>query len=62
MVTHIEPLVYSIRQVAEMLNVTRNTVRSMLADGQLTEIRVRGSIRIPRQEIERILTPGDRND
>jgi excisionase family DNA binding protein len=55
MTTHTDPLVYSIRQVADMLSVNQMTVRRMLADGELTEVRVRRSIRIPREEIARIL-------
>jgi excisionase family DNA binding protein len=62
MPTHTEPLVYSIRQVADMLSVNMHTVRRMIDDGELSEVRVRRSIRIPRSEIERILNASTQND
>jgi excisionase family DNA binding protein len=43
----------TVNEVADELNVSTRTVRRMIADGQLTARRVRGSRRIPDQELDR---------
>jgi excisionase family DNA binding protein len=47
------PLLATPREVAQTLNVSRETVYRMAAAGQLPTVRVRGSIRVPVQALER---------
>jgi excisionase family DNA binding protein len=41
-------------EAARTLNVSRGTIYRMAADGQLPTVRVRGSIRVPVRELERL--------
>jgi PTS system nitrogen regulatory IIA component len=43
------------RQVAEVLQVSEQTIRRWIADGTLPAFRVRGEYRIPREVIERMI-------
>ena len=40
-------------EVAELLGVSRDTVKRMVRDGELPVVRLRGSVRIPRKALER---------
>lgn len=49
--------IYTVREVAEILRVSRTTVKRMIKRGDMkaTKINSRGDYRIPREEIEKIL-------
>jgi excisionase family DNA binding protein len=49
-----EPLAFSIRQVAQLVQVHQNTVRAMLRKGKLTGVRIGSVWRIPRREMLRL--------
>ena len=60
--THCYPKAfYSVQEVAALLRFTSETVRDMIAAGQLAALRIRRSkrnrYRIPASELVRILTP-----
>jgi excisionase family DNA binding protein len=48
-------VVYTIEEAAKILKVSSATIRRMIDDGDIKVIRVRGQIRIPKDEIDRIL-------
>jgi excisionase family DNA binding protein len=47
--------VYTVSEAATLLKVSIATIRRMIDDGQLRAIKVRGQLRIPKEEIDRIL-------
>jgi excisionase family DNA binding protein len=49
-----QPLLVTPQQAAQALAVSRETVYRMAAAGQIETVRVRGSIRVPVQAIERM--------
>ena len=50
----------TIRQVADILNVSTDTVRRRIADGTFRAVKIARSVRIPRSEIEKLLqTPSE---
>lgn len=54
-----QPLVYTVAQVAQMLQVTRASVLNWIREGRIAAIRVSPrSTRIRRDELERILAHG----
>lgn len=48
-------VVYTIEEAAQILKVSTATIRRMINDGDIQVIRVRGQIRIPKEELDRIL-------
>lgn len=46
---------YRIRAVCAMLDVSEKTIRRMIANGQLKAKRIGGSIRIPHEELAKII-------
>jgi excisionase family DNA binding protein len=48
-------VVYTIEEASKILKVSSATIRRMIDDGDIKVIRVRGQIRIPKEEIDRIL-------
>jgi excisionase family DNA binding protein len=49
-------LAYSIPQTAEILGVCPRTVASMIKDGSLYSVKIRGCRRIPKASIDRLLS------
>jgi excisionase family DNA binding protein len=50
-----EPRFLTVDQAARQLRVTISTVRTMIARGELTAVRVGKHLRIPVSEIDRVL-------
>lgn len=48
-------VVYTIAEAAKILKVSEATIRRMIDAGEMKAIRVRGQLRIPKEEIDRIL-------
>jgi excisionase family DNA binding protein len=49
---------YTLRDSARLLNVSERTLQRMAADGELRVVRLRGAVRIPALEIERLCREG----
>ena len=47
---------FSIKDTAEMLDVHPRTIKRAIKDGQIVITRIRDAVRIPRKEIDRLLT------
>ena len=47
---------YTVREVAELLAVSRSTVERLLADRTLTSVKVRRAVRIPAAEVDALIT------
>lgn len=45
---------YKIEEVAQILTVSRRTVYRLIEDGELPVVRVRRSVRIRREDLERL--------
>jgi excisionase family DNA binding protein len=55
----VEPLLYSIKSVAERLNVSKDTVRRLISDGELGQlVRIGRNVRIQASELEAFLALG----
>ncbi len=52
---HMADVVYTLEEVAKILKVSTATVRRMIEDGTLKAIRVRGQLRIRKEELDKIL-------
>lgn len=52
----VERIALTIVEVATALGVSSKTVRRMIADGELRAIRIRESVRIPRAELDRVVS------
>ena len=48
----LDRLALSQAETAELLGVSRDTVKRMIRDGDLPVVRLRGSVRIPRRGLE----------
>lgn len=46
---------YKIKEVAELLRLTYETVRTMIADGQLLAVRIRGTWRIRQDHLDKFM-------
>lgn len=46
---------YTVAEAAKFLAVSEETVRRMIADGELSGVKVRGSWRIKRESLEKYL-------
>ena len=46
---------YTVREVAELLAVSRSTVERLLADRTLTRVKVRRAVRIPAAEVDALI-------
>jgi putative molybdopterin biosynthesis protein len=49
-------MVYTVEQVADILQVSANTVRKLIKEGKLKTVRVGVQIRITQQELDRFLS------
>jgi excisionase family DNA binding protein len=56
----IEPLLLTIPQAATALHVSVGTIWNMFSDGELAFVKIRGSRRIPIEEIKRVASHGTR--
>src|SRR6516165_8247580 len=54
-VSRSEPLAYSVSKTAEVLGCSGNTVRRMIASGQLRSVRLCGRVVVPVLAIEELL-------
>jgi len=54
-----EPMVLTVKQVCERLNLSRSKVYELLAAGRLHAIKVGRMTRIPRQELERFIVSAE---
>jgi excisionase family DNA binding protein len=48
----------SIAQAAELLGLSRDTVRRLLAVGELASVRIGAAVRIPRADVDRLVARG----
>jgi excisionase family DNA binding protein len=48
----------SIAKAAEQLDVSRDTVRRLLAAGELRAVRIGTSVRVPRADVDRLVARG----
>lgn len=48
-----EKLLYSIMEAAALLNVSDDTIRRMIASGELNAVKVRGQWRIKKESIDK---------
>jgi excisionase family DNA binding protein len=48
-------VVYTVEEVAKILKVSTATVRRMIDDGELKAIRIRGQIRIRKEDLDKLL-------
>lgn len=55
-----EKKLYRPEEVAEMLGIKTSTIRKWIFDRRLTVIKVGRSVRIPSQEVERVIRKGIR--
>lgn len=53
--TTVEPRVYDVRTVAELLSVTRNHIYDLCRAGELQHIRLGRRVVIPKQAVEDLL-------
>ena len=51
-----EPLLYTRRQVAALLNLCEKSVWQLTRDGRLPAVRLGRSVRYAREDIERLIT------
>jgi excisionase family DNA binding protein len=51
----VEKLLFSVREVAQMLGFSRAKVYELLASGQLDSVKIDGSRRIPKQAVEDLI-------
>jgi excisionase family DNA binding protein len=56
----LEPLAFSIRQTAQLAQVSEGTIRRMIRSGNLTGVRIGWVWRVPRQEVFRICEKGSK--
>lgn len=50
-----EPTVYTLDEVAEILKVSRSTVRNLIRRGELRPVKIGNSVRVTAEELHRIL-------
>lgn len=53
------PLVLSVEEAAEILQIGRNGCYALVASGQLAVVRIRRRIVVPRQSLEKLLGDAD---
>jgi len=53
-------LVYSPAEVATLLRRSRRTVYELLRTGELPAVKIRGTWAVPKQEIDKLLTPAEK--
>ena len=56
------PELLTIQEAAEILRVARSTVYALIAAGELPRVKIRRSVRIRREDVERIAREGTGND
>ena len=57
----VEPQLFTVAEVAELLSVRISTVRTWLANGELSGLKLPGGDwRIRKEELDKMLTRGDR--
>lgn len=52
-----QPIVYTLDETAEILKISRSTVRNMIRRGELHPVKIGSSVRITAEELHRILHP-----
>ncbi len=52
-----ETLVYTLDEAAQLLKVSRSTVRNLVRRGELHPVKIGNSVRITAEELHRILHP-----
>lgn len=50
-----EKAAYKISEIAELVSLSEKTIRSLISSGKITAIKVGGSVRVPHEELVRIL-------
>lgn len=50
-----EPIVYTLDETAELLKVSRSTVRNLIRRGELHPVKIGNSVRVTAEELHRIL-------
>lgn len=50
------PLVLTISEATEALRIGATTLRAAIKEGEIRSVRIRGTLRIPRYEVERLLS------
>lgn len=55
------PSILTVRECAEYLRLSDKTVRKMIWEGKIRPLRLRGAIRIRRDDLERAINPSYRN-
>jgi excisionase family DNA binding protein len=50
-----EPIVYRVKEVEALLQLSRSTVYELIRSGELPSIRIGRSVRVPREALERWL-------
>lgn len=53
----LESLVYTLDETAELLKVSRSTVRNLIRRGELHPVKIGNSVRITAEELHKILHP-----
>ncbi len=53
-----EPLLYRVPELARVLAISRAAVWNLISSGKIRAVRIRGSVRIARDEAERIAREG----
>lgn len=51
---------YTVLEVADILNLSERTIRRYISEGKLQSIKVMGNVRITREELERVIKPVDK--
>jgi len=49
------PAYYSIRDVCDLLVISRSTVKRRLSEGVWTRVKIGGAVRIPRAEVDALM-------
>jgi len=49
------PVVYTIREVADILKVSVRTVQRMIRRGDIRAVKIGGSVRIPKEALDEVL-------
>ena len=53
---------YTVKEVAEKLKVSEGTVRNYLSSGKIKYVKFLGNTRIAKEELERHIKPGGKED
>ena len=53
---------YTVKEVAELLKISEGTMRNYLSSGKIKYVKFLGNVRITKEELEKHIKPGDRED